>query len=64
MAPYDPLFFSFRGQELPEKCAAVLRDPERHLGVSQQFAKHYHDKFHFKDFVSRIDHLVKSTSTL
>jgi hypothetical protein len=56
---FDSLFFSFRTNELPEKCAAVLRDPEAHLALAQQFACVYHDRFNFKDFVNRIDCLAK-----
>ena len=56
---FDPLFFSFRMDELPEKCAAVVRDPESHLALAQQFAGIYHDRFNVKDFVNRIDHLAK-----
>ena len=59
---FDPLFFNFRPEDLPEKCAAVLRDPERHLDVSQQFAQRYHDRFHFKDFVRHIELLAKLAS--
>ena len=59
---FDPLFFSFRNHELPEKCAAVLRDPEAHLVLAQEFARTYHNRFHFKDFVNRIDNLAKLTS--
>ncbi len=56
---YDRLFFSFRTDELPAKCAAVLRDPEEHRRAAQQFARYYHDRFHFKDFVNRIELLAK-----
>ena len=59
---FDPLFFSFRTNELPEKCAAIVRDPETHLALAQQFARIYHDRFHFKDFVNRIDYLAKLAS--
>jgi hypothetical protein len=61
---FDSLFFSFRINELPEKCAAVLRDPEAHLALAQQFARMYHDRFNFKDFVNRIDCLAKLASPL
>jgi hypothetical protein len=56
---FESLFFSFKTNELPEKCAAVVRDPDAHLGIAQQFAHSYHNRFHFKDFVNRIDHLAK-----
>ena len=59
---FDRLFFSFRTNELQGKCAAVLRDPEGHLGLAQQFAHTYHNRFHFKDFVNRIDQLAKLAS--
>lgn len=62
IARFDPLFFTFRMDELPEKCAAILRDPEAHLALAQQFANMYHDRFNFKDFVNRIDHLAKLAS--
>lgn len=59
---FDRLFFSFRGDELPGKCAAVLGDPEQHLSLAQEFAHTYHTRFHFKDFVNRIDQLAKLAS--
>jgi hypothetical protein len=59
---FDRLFFSFRTQELPDKCAAVLRDPEAHLAVAQQFSRAYNERFHFKNFVNRIDQLAKMAS--
>jgi hypothetical protein len=55
----ESLFFSFRTSELPEKCAAVVRDPDAHLEIAQQFAHAYHNRYHFKDFVNRIDLLAK-----
>ena len=59
---FNSLFFSFRTHELAEKCAAVMHDPEGHLEIAQQFAHTYHNRFHFKDFVNRIDHLAKLAS--
>jgi len=59
MGRFDPLFFSFSPHDLPEKCAATLRDPEAHLALAQEFADIYHNRFHFKDFVNRIDSLAK-----
>lgn len=61
---FEPLFFDFRPHELPEKCAAVLRDPEGHLELAQEFAHRYHNRFHFKDFVNRIDQLAKLANPL
>jgi hypothetical protein len=56
---YAPLFFTFRTDELAEKCAAVVSDPEGHLAMAQQFAHTYHNRFHFRDFVNRLDQLAK-----
>lgn len=56
---FDSLFFSFKAHELQEKCAGVLRDPDSHTALAQQFAHTYHDRFHFRDFVNRLDHLAK-----
>lgn len=56
---FDALFFTFRSPDLQDKCAAVVRDPEAHLDLAQQFAHTYHSRFHFRDFVNRIDHLAK-----
>lgn len=61
---FDRLFFSFRSYELPDKCAAVLRDPDEHLAVAQQFADTYDGRFHVEDFVNRIDDLAKLASTV
>jgi hypothetical protein len=60
---FDSLFFSLRPNELPEKCAAVVRDPDAHHAVAQQFAHLYHDTFHFRNFVNRLDQLAMLTST-
>jgi len=62
IARFDRLFFSFRTRDLPDKCAAVLRDPEAHLAVAQQFARTYNERFHFRNFVNRIDQLAKMAS--
>ena len=59
IARFHRLFFSFRLGELPEKCAAVVRDPEAHLALSQDFGRAYHDKFPFRDFVQYVDALAK-----
>jgi hypothetical protein len=32
--------------------------------LAQEFAHMYHDRFHFKDFVNRIDHLAKMSASL
>jgi hypothetical protein len=58
--PFDQLFFSFEPHSLPERCAAVMCDPDAHLALAQQFAHTYHDRFHFRDFVNRLDALAKS----
>jgi hypothetical protein len=59
---YAPLFFTFRTDELAEKCAAVVSDPEGHLAMAQQFAHTFHNRFHFRDFVNRLDQLAKLAS--
>jgi hypothetical protein len=61
---FDSLFFSFKTGALSERCAAVVRDPERHLEVARTFADTYHNRFHFKDFVNRIDGLAKLATLL
>jgi hypothetical protein len=62
VAQYDRLFFSFKAHELGDKCAAVVRAPEDHLELSQQFARTYHERFHFGEFVKIIDSLAKIAS--
>lgn len=59
IARFDRLFFTFRPSELAEKCAAVVRDPEGHREAAQRFACAYHERFHFRDFVRRIEQLAK-----
>jgi hypothetical protein len=61
---FDSLFFSFQAGELPEKCANVVRDPEGHHERALQFGRLYHDRFHFRDFVNRIDGLAKMAQVL
>jgi hypothetical protein len=55
---FSPLFFSFGTDALAEKCAAVARDPDEHRGVAARFAEAYHTRFHFKQFVSRLEQLA------
>ena len=55
LARFDSLFFSFMPHDLPEKCAAAVREPKHHLQLSQSFAELYHNRFHFKAFVNEID---------
>lgn len=59
---FSPLFFSFGVNDLPEKAATVVRDPEAHAVLAQQFGFTYHNRFHFKAFVNRLDHLAKLAS--
>jgi hypothetical protein len=59
IARFDRLFFSFRTDELQRKCVAFLSDPEGHLALAQEFAHTYHNRFHFKEFVNRIDQLAR-----
>jgi hypothetical protein len=59
IARFDRLFCSFRTDELQRKCGAVLSDPEGHLALAQEFAHTYHNRFHFKEFVNRIDQLAR-----
>ena len=61
---FDSLFFSFRPSDLPEKCASVARDPDGHRAAAEQFAHLYHDTFHFRHFVNRIEQLAMYASTL
>lgn len=61
---FDSLFFSFRPGDLPSKCAAVLSDPDKHVALASEFADLYHETFHFRDFVNRIDHLAKLAAVL
>jgi hypothetical protein len=56
---FDPLFFSFGRGDLPEKCAVVVRAPDAHHRLAEEFAQTYHSRFHFRDFVGRIDSLAK-----
>jgi hypothetical protein len=56
---FDGLFFSFGKHDLPKKCESVVRDAEGHRELARQFADKYHERFHFRDFVNRIDHLAK-----
>jgi len=59
---FAPLFFNFRTSALPEKCSAVVRDPDGHIALAQEFADSYHNRFHFRDFIHRLDQLAKLAS--
>lgn len=63
MGRFQQLFFSFRPDDLREKCAAVVVDPEGHRAVAQQFADAYDERFRVEDFVNRIDDLAKVART-
>ena len=56
---FAPLFFTFRPNDLKEKAAAVVKDPEAHATQARDFARTYHDRFHFRLFVNRLDQLAK-----
>jgi hypothetical protein len=55
---FRSLFFTFRVAELPEKCLAVMHDPESHLALAQEFASLYHERFHYRVFVNRLSQLA------
>jgi hypothetical protein len=55
---FESLFFTFRLEELPEKCSAVVRDPQSHLALAQEFASLYHERFHYRAFVTRLGQLA------
>jgi len=61
---FTSLFFDFRANDLQEKCAAAMHDPEGHRELAEQFASAYHNQYRISDFVTRIDDLVKSVPTL
>ena len=56
---FDPLFFNFRPEDLPEKCAAVLRDPGASMCHSNLASAI--DRFLLQGFV-RIELLAKLAS--
>ena len=41
-----------------------MNDPEEHVEVAREFADLYHNRFHFKEFVKRIDDLAKLSTAL
>jgi len=57
---FGSLFFNFAPGNLAEKCAAVVADPEAHLGVSQQFAHDNYNKARIRDFVSKLELLART----
>jgi len=59
---FDGLFWSFGRRDLAQKCAAVMSDPDTHHALAEEFAHSYHDRFHFKNFVSRLDELARLAS--
>jgi hypothetical protein len=60
---FDSLFFSLRPNELSDKCAAVVNDPDGHHAIAQQFAHLYHDTFHFRNFVNHLDQLALASTS-
>jgi hypothetical protein len=61
---FKSLFFDFRPGDLAEKCSAVLGDPDAHLDLALRFARMYHDRFTFRNFVNNIDCLAKLSNAL
>lgn len=57
---YAPLFYGLREDDLGEKCAKVMSDPEGHRQLAKEFADAYHDRFHYRSFVSNLDLLAQS----
>lgn len=57
---HAPLFYDFRPGELAAKCAAVVAAPQAHVERCRTFAREYHDTFHFRRFVDRLDELARS----
>jgi hypothetical protein len=57
-AQFDRLFFTFAGDNLIEKCATAVRDPEGHRNSARQFADSYHERFHFRGFVRELEQLA------
>ena len=60
LKPYQDLFFDFRLGQLRTKCEAVLANPAAHRERAREFADVYHNRFHFQNFVSRLDTLALS----
>ncbi len=60
---FGSLFFGFGVNDLPDKAAAVVRDPEAHAAVAQRFGYAYHNRFHFRSFVNQLEHLAKLASS-
>lgn len=55
---WSALFYDFRPDALAARCAAVMADPDAHLARCRRFAAEYHDTFHFRHFVARLDGLA------
>jgi hypothetical protein len=55
LSPYESIFFDFRKDNLRDHCERVMADPDAHRVVSKQFANHYHQLFHFSEFVSKLE---------
>jgi hypothetical protein len=60
IAGFENLFFDFRTGQLEQRCEVVLQSPTHHRERSQAFANRYHETFHYRDFVERIDGLAHS----
>lgn len=56
---FESLFFDFGPDSLERRCAAVMVDPEGHRALAAEFGRLYHTRFHFRQFVARIDALAK-----
>jgi hypothetical protein len=62
IARYAPLFYSLNSDQLADRCAAVMADPEGHRELARQFANVYHDRTHYKEFVFKLTLLANSVA--
>ncbi|WP_306590698.1 hypothetical protein [Geothrix sp. 21YS21S-4] len=60
MAPYDPLFYRFNGDDLREKCEAVMANPAAHAELAREFSYLHQMRIQPSHLMWQLDSLARS----
>jgi hypothetical protein len=57
---YQPLFYGFAGNDLQEKCAVAMKDPDAHAALAREFSHKYQETFTISDLIWRFEMLART----
>jgi hypothetical protein len=60
MSNYDPLFYSFNSNDLPNKCEHVISNPEAHADLASEFGYLYQMRCQPSEFIWKLDSIARS----